>query len=208
VPASSRAGRDDLKPVNLAWMPKVGARRAACWSTRRFASKMQGSRMVHRSDRAMRPRMARRRAKWSTRNAGYNDPHKSMAPEAKSFVPIADRPKSHGAPHQPYFTWEAATRPRPMRVRQGRSHGRRNPQFRAASCPLETCAGVASFHKPRPVTVYMRAGAASGAPRARDAVRIGEARSASSAATSRRVRNKVRSSGSSSPSWLDGDGCR
>ena len=153
---------DDLKPVNLAWMPTLGGDVQAVLADKKVCFQMQEVAMVIASDRYAAADGAAAVEVDYEELPAIIDPHKSMAPDAPIIRPdIADKTEvGHGPRTHPnhIFTWEAGDKAATdavfakaeVTVREEILNPRVHP------CPLETCGCVASFHKPTgQLTVYM-----------------------------------------------------
>lgn len=153
---------DDLKPVNLAWMPTIGGDVQAVLADKKVCFQMQEVAMVIASDRYAAADGAAAVEVEYEELLAIVDPHKAMLPGAPVIRPdIADKKEvGHGPRTHPnhIFTWEAGNKAgtdaafakADVTVTEKILNPRVHP------CPLETCGCVASFHKPTgQLTVYM-----------------------------------------------------
>jgi carbon-monoxide dehydrogenase large subunit len=153
---------DDLKPVNLHWMPTLGGDVQAVLADKKVCFQMQEVAMVLATDRyAAADGVALVEVDYEELPA-IVDPKQSMAPDAPVIrEDIADKtevghgPRTH---HNHIFTWEAGDKAAAdaafasaaVTVREEILNPRVHP------CPLETCGCVASFNKATGyLTVYM-----------------------------------------------------
>ena len=153
---------DDLKPVNLHWMPTLGGDVQAVLADKKVCFQMQEVAMVLATDRyAAADGVAQVEVEYDELPA-IVDPHKSMAPGAPVIrEDIADKKEvGHGPRTHPnhIFTWEAGDKAgtdavfanAPVTVREEILNPRVHP------CPMETCGCVASFDKVAgQLTVYL-----------------------------------------------------
>lgn len=153
---------DDLKPVNLAWMPTIGGDVQAVLADKKVCFQMQEVAMVIATDRYAAADGAAAVEVDYEELPAIVDPHKSMLPDAPIIRPdIADKKEvGHGPRTHPnhIFTWEAGDKASTdvvfAKADVTVTEKILNP--RVHPCPLETCGCVASFHKPTgQLTVYM-----------------------------------------------------
>ena len=145
---------DDLKPVNLAWMPTLGGDVQAVLADKKVCFQMQEVAMVIASDRYAAADGAAAVEVDYEELPAIVDPRKSMAADAPIIRPdIVDKKEvGHGPRSHPnhIFTWEAGDKAATDKVFANAEVTVReeilNP--RVHPCPLETCGCVASFHKP------------------------------------------------------------
>ncbi len=153
---------DDLKPVNLAWMPTLGGDVQAVLADKKVCFQYQEVAFVIANDRyAAADGVEAVEVEYEELPA-IVDPRRAMDRNAPIIrEDIADKPEvGHGPRTHPnhIFTWEAGDKggtdaafdKAPVIVRQEILNPRVHP------CPLETCGCVASFNKPTgQLTVYM-----------------------------------------------------
>ncbi len=153
---------DDLKPVNLHWMPTLGGDVQAVLADKKVHFQLQEVAMVLAVDRyAAYDGAALVEVDYEELPA-IVDPKKAMAQDAVIIrEDIADKKEvGHGPRTHPnhIFTWEAGDKAgtdavfasAPVTVREEILNPRVHP------CPLETCGCVASFDKVRgQLTVYI-----------------------------------------------------
>jgi carbon-monoxide dehydrogenase large subunit len=153
---------DDLKPVNLAWMPTLGGDVQAVLADKKVCFQYQEVAFVIASDRyAAADGVEAVEVEYEELPA-IVDPHKAMAADAPVIrEDIADKSEvGHGPRTHPnhIFTWEAGDKAAAdaafasaaVTVKQEILNPRVHP------CPLETCGCVASFDKATgQLTVYM-----------------------------------------------------
>ncbi len=153
---------DDLKPVNLAWMPTLGSDVQAVLADRKVCFQYQEVAFVIASDRYAAADGAEAVEVDYEELPAIVDPRQSMAADAPVIrEDIAERSEVGHGPRthtNHIFTWEAGDRDgtdaafagAPVTVREEILNPRVHP------CPLETCGCVASFSKPTgQLTVYM-----------------------------------------------------
>jgi carbon-monoxide dehydrogenase large subunit len=153
---------DDLKPVNLAWMPTLGGDVQAVLADKKVCFQYQEIAFVIASDRYAAADGAEAVEVDYEELPAIVDPHKAMAKDAPIIrEDIADKQEvGHGPRTHPnhIFTWEAGNKAAtdaafanaPVAVREEILNPRVHP------CPLETCGCVASFDKATgQLTVYM-----------------------------------------------------
>jgi len=153
---------DDLKPVNLAWMPTLGGDVQAVLADQKVCFQYQEVAFVIASDRYAAADGAEAVEVDYEELPVIVDPHKAMDKDAPIIrEDIADKTEvGHGPRTHPnhIFTWEAGDKAAtdavfakaPVTVREEILNPRVHP------CPLETCGCVASFSKPTgQLTVYM-----------------------------------------------------
>jgi aerobic carbon-monoxide dehydrogenase large subunit len=153
---------DDLKPVNLHWMPTIGGDVQAVLADKKVCFQMQEVAMVLASERYAAADGAALVEVDYEELPAIVDPKKSMAPDAPIIrEDIAENKEvGHGPRTHPnhIFTWEAgdkaaadaAFKSAAITVREEILNPRVHP------CPLETCGCVASFNKATGyLTVYM-----------------------------------------------------
>ena len=127
---------DDLKPVNLAWMPTLGGDVQAVLADKKVCFQMQEVAMVIASDRYAAADGAAAVEVEYEELPVITDPHKSMAADAPIIAPISPtRLKSATArARTPTISspGKRATRPRPMRCSpRPRSRSRKKSSIRA-----------------------------------------------------------------------------
>ena len=153
---------EDLKPVNLHWMPTLGGDVQAVLADEKVCFQMQEVAMVLASDRYAAADGAALVEVDYEELPAIVDPRKSMAADAPVIrEDIAEKKEvGHGPRTHPnhIFSWEAGDRARTNAVFAGAAITVReeilNP--RVHPCPLETCGCVASFDKATGyLTVYM-----------------------------------------------------
>jgi carbon-monoxide dehydrogenase large subunit len=153
---------DDLKPVNLAWMPTLGGDVQAVLADKKVCFQYQEVAFVIASDRYAAADGAEAVEVDYEELPAIVDPHKAMAKDAPIIrEDIADKTEvGHGPRTHPnhIFTWEAGDKAAAdaafAKAAVTVSEQILNP--RVHPCPLETCGCVASFHKPTgQLTVYM-----------------------------------------------------
>jgi len=155
---------DDLKPVNLAWMPTLGGDVQAVLADKKVCFQYQEVAFVVASDRYAAADGAEAVEVEYEELPVLVDPRRAMDRDAPIIrEDIADKKEvGHGPRTHPnhIFTWEAGDKAgtdaafagAPVTVRQEILNPRVHP------CPLETCGCVASFDKPTgQLTVYMTA---------------------------------------------------
>ncbi|HET7881245.1 MAG TPA: molybdopterin cofactor-binding domain-containing protein, partial [Acetobacteraceae bacterium] len=153
---------DDLKPVNLAWMPTLGGDVQAVLADKKVCFQYQEVAFVIASDRYAAADGADAVEVEYEELPAIVDPHKAMAKDAPIIrEDIADKTEvGHGPRTHPnhIFTWDAGDKAAtdaafakaPVTVREEILNPRVHP------CPLETCGCVASFSKATgQLTVYM-----------------------------------------------------
>jgi carbon-monoxide dehydrogenase large subunit len=153
---------DDLKPVNLAWMPTLGGDVQAVLADKKACFQYQEVAFVVATDRYAAADGAEAVEVDYEELPAIVDPHRAMAKDAPVIrEDIADRTEvGHGPRTHPnhIFTWEAGDKAAtdavfasaPVTVREEILNPRVHP------CPLETCGCVASFSKATgQLTVYM-----------------------------------------------------
>jgi carbon-monoxide dehydrogenase large subunit len=153
---------DDLKPVNLAWMPTLGGDVQAVLADKKVCFQYQEVAFVVASDRYAAADGAEAVEVDYEELPAIVDPHHAMDKDAPIIrEDIADKTEvGHGPRTHPnhIFTWaagdkaatDAAFAAAPVTVREEILNPRVHP------CPLETCGCVASFSKPTgQLTVYM-----------------------------------------------------
>ena len=153
---------DDLKPVNLHWMPTLGGDVQAVLADKKVCFQMQEVAMVLASDRYAAADGAALVEVDYEELPAIVDPKKAMDKNAPIIrEDIADKKEvGHGPRTHPnhIFTWEAgdkaaadaAFKSAEITVREEILNPRVHP------CPLETCGCVASFNKATGyLTVYM-----------------------------------------------------
>ena len=153
---------DDLKPVNLHWMPTLGGDVQAVLADKKVCFQMQEVAMVLATDRYAAADGAALVEVDYEELPAIVDPKKSMATDAPVIrEDIADKKEvGHGPRTHPnhIFTWEAGDKAAAdaafasaaVTVREEILNPRVHP------CPLETCGCVASFNKATGyLTVYM-----------------------------------------------------
>ncbi|MEK9721255.1 MAG: molybdopterin cofactor-binding domain-containing protein, partial [Quisquiliibacterium sp.] len=153
---------DDLKPVNLHWMPTVGGDVQAVLADQKVHFQLQEVAMVLASDRYAAADGAALVEVDYEELPAIVDPKKAMLPDAPVLrEDIVDKKDlTHGPRTHPnhIFTWEAgdqqatdaAFKNAEVVVREEILNPRVHP------CPLETCGCVASFDKPNGhLTVYV-----------------------------------------------------
>ena len=153
---------DDLKPVNLAWMPTLGGDVQAVLADKKVCFQYQEVAFVIASDRYAAADGAEAVEVDYEELPAIVDPHKAMDRDAPIIrEDIADKSEvGHGPRTHPnhIFTWEAGDKAAtdavfakaPVTVREQILNPRVHP------CPLETCGCVASFSKSTgQLTVYM-----------------------------------------------------
>ncbi|HYA38623.1 MAG TPA: molybdopterin cofactor-binding domain-containing protein, partial [Candidatus Methylomirabilis sp.] len=153
---------EDLKPVNLHWMPTLGGDVQAVLADKKVCFQLQEVAMVLATDRyAAADGVAQVEVEYEELPA-IVDPHKSMAPGAPIIrEDIVDKKEvGHGPRTHPnhIFTWEAGDKAgtdavfakAAVTVREEILNPRVHP------CPMETCGCVASFDKVTgQLTVYL-----------------------------------------------------
>src|SRR5512146_1881122 len=153
---------DDLKPVNLHWMPTLGGDVQAVLADKKVCFQMQEVAMVLATDRYAAADGAAAVEVDYEELPVIVDPKKAMAPDAPIIrEDIADKQEvGHGPRLHPnhIFTWEAGDKAAADAAFAGAAVTVReeilNP--RVHPCPLETCGCVASFDKPTGhLTVWM-----------------------------------------------------
>jgi aerobic carbon-monoxide dehydrogenase large subunit len=153
---------DDLKPVNLAWMPTLGGDVQAVLADKKVCFQYQEVAFVIAADRYAAADGADAVEVEYEELPAIVDPHKSMAKDAPIIrEDIADKTEvGHGPRTHPnhIFTWEAGDKAAtdavfakaPVTVSEQILNPRVHP------CPLETCGCVASYSKATgQLTVYM-----------------------------------------------------
>jgi carbon-monoxide dehydrogenase large subunit len=153
---------DDLKPVNLAWMPTLGGDVQAVLADKKVCFQYQEVAFVIASERYAAADGAEAVEVDYEELPAIVDPHQAMAKDAPIIrEDIADQTEvGHGPRTHPnhIFTWEAGDKAAtdavfaqaPVTVREQILNPRVHP------CPLETCGCVASFSKATgQLTVYM-----------------------------------------------------
>ncbi|SPE27515.1 aerobic-type carbon monoxide dehydrogenase, large subunit [Burkholderiales bacterium] len=153
---------DDLKPVNLAWMPTLGGDVQAVLADKKVCFQYQEVAFVIASDRYAAADGAEAVEVEYEELPAIVDPHRAMAKDAPIIrEDIADKTEvGHGPRTHPnhIFTWEAGDKAAtdavfasaPVTVREEILNPRVHP------CPLETCGCVASFSKATgQLTVFM-----------------------------------------------------
>jgi len=153
---------DDLKPVNLHWMPTLGSDVQAVLADKKVCFQLQEVAFVLANDRYAAADGADAVEVDYEELQAIVDPKKALAPDAPVIrEDIADKDNvGHGARTHPHhiFSWEAGDKAgtdavfasAPVTVREEILNPRVHP------CPLETCGCVASFDKVRgQLTVYM-----------------------------------------------------
>ena len=153
---------DDLKPVNLHWMPTLGGDVQAVLADKKVCFQMQEVAMVLGTDRYTAADGAALVEVDYEELPAIVDPKQSMAPGAPVIrEDIAEKTEvGHGPRTHPnhIFTWEAGDKAAAdaafanaaVTVREEILNPRVHP------CPLETCGCVASFNKATGyLTVYM-----------------------------------------------------
>lgn len=145
---------DDLKPVNLHWMPTVGGDVQAVLADKKVHFQMQEVAMVLATDRYAAADGAALVEVDYEELPAIVDPKKALLPDAPVLrEDIVDKKDlTHGPRTHPnhIFTWEAgnkdatdaAFKSADVVVREEILNPRVHP------CPLETCGCVASFSKP------------------------------------------------------------
>src|SRR5215475_8607792 len=153
---------DDLKPVNLHWMPTLGGDVQAVLADKKVCFQMQEVAMVLAADRYAAYDGAALVDVSYEELPAIVDPKKSLAPDAPVIrEDIADKKEvGHGPRTHPnhIFTWEAGDKAAADAAFTGAAVTVReeilNP--RVHPCPLETCGCVASFSKPTgQLTLYV-----------------------------------------------------
>ena len=153
---------DDLKPVNLAWMPTLGGDVQAVLADKKVCFQYQEVAFVIANDRYAAADGVEAVEVDYEELPAIVDPHRAMDKDAPIIrEDIADKSEvGHGPRTHPnhIFTWEAGDKAgtdavfakAPVTVREEILNPRVHP------CPLETCGCVASFNKPTgQLTVYM-----------------------------------------------------
>src|SRR5262245_57322856 len=153
---------DDLKPVNLHWMPTLGGDVQAVLADKKVCFQLQEVAFVLAQDRYAAADGADAVVVDYEELPAIVDPKKAIAKDAPIIrEDIADKDNvGHGPRTHPnhIFTWDAGDREgteqvfnsAPVTVREEILNPRVHP------CPLETCGCVASFDKVRgQLTVYM-----------------------------------------------------
>jgi len=153
---------DDLKPVNLAWMPTLGGDVQAVLADKKVCFQYQEVAFVVAADRYAAADGAEAVEVDYEELPAVVDPRRALDKGAPVIrEDIADKTEvGHGPRTHPnhIFTWEAGDKAgtdavfasAPVTVRQEILNPRVHP------CPLETCGCVASFDKPTgQLTVYM-----------------------------------------------------
>jgi len=153
---------DDLKPVNLAWMPTLGGDVQAVLADKKVCFQYQEVAFVVAADRYAAADGAEAVEVDYEELPAIVDPRRALDKGAPVIrEDIADKTEvGHGPRTHPnhIFTWEAGDKAgtdaifasAPVTVRQEILNPRVHP------CPLETCGCVASFDKPTgQLTVYM-----------------------------------------------------
>jgi len=153
---------DDLKPVNLAWMPTLGGDVQAVLADKKVCFQYQEVAFVIASDRYAAADGAEAVEVDYEELPAIVDPRRAMAKDAPIIrEDIADKTEvGHGPRTHPnhIFTWEAGDKAAtdavfagaPVTVREEILNPRVHP------CPLETCGCVASFSKATgQLTVFM-----------------------------------------------------
>ncbi|HET9652297.1 MAG TPA: molybdopterin cofactor-binding domain-containing protein, partial [Usitatibacter sp.] len=153
---------DDLKPVNLHWMPTLGGDVQAVLADKKVCFQLQEVAMVLANDRYAAADGAEAVEVEYEELPAIVDPHQAMEPDAPVIrEDIAGKDEvGHGKRTHPnhIFTWESGDKAgtdeafanAPVTVREEILNPRVHP------CPLETCGCVASFDKVRgQLTVYM-----------------------------------------------------
>jgi carbon-monoxide dehydrogenase large subunit len=153
---------DDLKPVNLHWMPTLGGDVQAVLADKKVCFQLQEVAFVLANDRYTAADGADAVEVDYEELPAVVDPKKALAADAPVIrEDIADKDNvGHGPRTHPnhIFTWEAGDKAgtdavfdsAPVTVREEILNPRVHP------CPLETCGCVASFDKVRgQLTVYM-----------------------------------------------------
>jgi aerobic carbon-monoxide dehydrogenase large subunit len=153
---------DDLKPVNLAWMPTLGSDVQAVLADKKVCFQHQEVAFVIASDRYTAADGAAAVEVEYEELPAIVDPHRSMDKDAPIIrEDIADKTEvGHGPRTHPnhIFTWEAGDKAKAdfafsnaaVTVKEEILNPRVHP------CPLETCGCVASFDKTTgQLTVYM-----------------------------------------------------
>jgi carbon-monoxide dehydrogenase large subunit len=145
---------DDLKPVNLHWMPTIGGDSQAVLADEKVCFQMQEVAVVLATDRYIAADGADLVEVEYEELPAIVDPHRAMDDDAPIIrEDIADRDEvSHGPRTHPnhIFTWESGDKDATdavfgkaeVTVREEILNPRVHP------CPLETCGCVASFDKP------------------------------------------------------------
>ncbi|HWP12826.1 MAG TPA: aerobic carbon-monoxide dehydrogenase large subunit [Ramlibacter sp.] len=153
---------DDLKPVNLHWMPTLGGDVQAVLADKKVCFQMQEVAMVLATDRYAAADGAALVEVDYEELPAIVDPKKSMLPDAPIIrEDIADKKEvGHGPRTHPnhIFTWEAGDKAAADAAFAGAAVTVKeeilNP--RVHPCPLETCGCVASFSKATgQLTVYL-----------------------------------------------------
>jgi carbon-monoxide dehydrogenase large subunit len=153
---------DDLKPVNLHWMPTLGGDVQAVLADKKVCFQMQEVAMVLATDRYAAADGAALVEVDYEELPAIVDPRKSMLPDAPVIrEDIADKKEvGHGPRTHPnhIFTWEAGNKAAADAVFASAAVTVKeeilNP--RVHPCPLETCGCVASFNKATGhLTVYL-----------------------------------------------------
>jgi carbon-monoxide dehydrogenase large subunit len=153
---------DDLKPVNLHWMPTLGGDVQAVLADKKVCFQLQEVAMVLATDRYAAADGAALVEVDYEELPAIVDPKKSMAPDAPTIrEDIAEKKEvGHGPRVHPnhIFTWEAGDKAAADAAFAGAAVTVRaeilNP--RVHPCPLETCGCVASFNKATGyLTVYL-----------------------------------------------------
>jgi len=145
---------DDLKPVNLHWMPTIGGDSQAVLADEKVCFQLQEVAMVLATDRYIAADGADLVEVDYEELPAIVDPHRAMDDDAPIIrEDIADRDEvSHGPRTHPnhIFTWEAGDKKATDAVFDKAevtvSEEILNP--RVHPCPIETCGCVASFDKP------------------------------------------------------------
>ena len=153
---------DDLKPVNLAWMPTLGGDVQAVLADKKVCFQYQEVAFVIANDRYAAADGVEAVEVDYEELPAIVDPRRALDRNAPIIrEDIADKPEvGHGPRTHPnhIFTWEAGDKAgtdvafdkAPVTVREQILNPRVHP------CPLETCGCVASFNKPTgQLTVYM-----------------------------------------------------
>src|SRR5499427_2501113 len=153
---------DDLKPVNLHWMPTLGGDVQAVLADQKVCFQLQEVAMVLASDRYAAADGAALVEVDYEELPAIVDPKKAMDADAPVIrEDIAEKKEvGHGPRSHPnhIFTWQAGDKAAtdaafanaPVTVREEILNPRVHP------CPLETCGCVASFDKPTgQLTVYL-----------------------------------------------------
>ena len=144
---------DDPKPVNLHWMPTVGADVQAVLADQKVHFQLQEVAMVLATDRYAAADGAALVEVDYEELPAIVDPKQALLPDAVVIrEDIADkdrgRPRPRTHPNH-IFTWEVRRQGGGRRgLRERGSDGARgDPEPARPPCPLETCGCVASFSK-------------------------------------------------------------